>query len=134
MRRLRAIVVAVAVLAAGQGVAAHHSFAVFFNDKTIEISGAVTEFRFTNPHGVISLTVKGTGGDEAWKVETNAQTIMRRRGWTKDTITIGEVIKVEGWPARDGAKYLRMRAVARADGTVLFGAGPAQPAPGGAAR
>jgi hypothetical protein len=133
-RIMPALVATIAMLATGQIEAGHHSFAVFFNDKTIEISGAVTEFRFTNPHGLISLTVKGPSGEEAWKVETNAQTIMRRRGWTKDTLTIGETIKVEGWPSRDGAKYLRMRAVSRADGTVLFGPGPAQPAPGGAAR
>jgi hypothetical protein len=135
MKRALIIVVGIAVLAAGRGAAGHHSFAVFFNDKTIEISGAVTEFRFTNPHGLISLTVKGPSGEEAWKVETNAQTIMRRRGWTANTLKVGETVKVEGWPSRDGAKYLRLRSIARADGTVLFGPGGAPPAStGGEAR
>ena len=99
----------------------HHSFVVFFDDKTIvKISGPVTGFRFTNPHAIIELTVTTTGGQrEAWRAETNAVTLLRRRGWTKDSLRIGEVITVEGWPSRDGAKYMRMRTVTRADGTVL---------------
>jgi hypothetical protein len=100
---------------------AHHSFAVFFDDqKIIQVSGTVTDFRFTNPHAVISFSVKSKEGQiEPWRAETNAVTLLRRRGWTKDSLTIGEVITVEGWQARDGAHYMRMRTVKRADGTVL---------------
>ncbi len=31
----------------------------------------------------------------------------------------GEIITIEGWPARDGSRYLRMRVAHRADGTVI---------------
>jgi hypothetical protein len=100
---------------------AHHSFAVYFNDQTIiQMTGTVTDFRFTNPHAIISFSVKNAKGQvEAWRAETNAVTLLRRRGWTKDSLTIGETITVEGWRARDGANYMRMRTVKRADGTVL---------------
>lgn len=102
--------------------AAHHSFAVFFDDKTVAITGTVTEFRFTNPHGLISLAVADASGSVTpWVVETNAQTLLRRRGWTKETLAVGDVITVDGWLSRDGSNYLRMRGVTRADGTVLFG-------------
>lgn len=114
--------VALALWAAATPAAAHHSFAVFFDDQTIAITGTVTEFRFTNPHGLISLTVStAEGPTEQWVIETNAQTLLRRRGWTKETLVVGEVVTVDGWLARDGTKYLRMRGVTRADGTVLFG-------------
>ena len=56
---------------------------------------------------------------EAWKAETNAVTLLKRRGWTKDSLKAGEVITVDGWPARDGANYMRMRTIKKADGTVL---------------
>ncbi len=100
---------------------AHHSFAVFFDDQTIiEVTGSVTDFHFTNPHAVISFTVKNAKGQlESWRVETNAVTLLRRRGWTKDSLTVGETITVVGWRARDGSNYMRMRTVKRADGTVL---------------
>ena len=114
-------VLAVALAAAAATASAHHSFAVFFDDtRTIEITGSVTEFRFSNPHAIISLDVKNKDGMvEAWKAETNAVTLLKRRGWTKDSLKAGEVITVDGWPARDGASYLRMRTIKKADGTVL---------------
>jgi hypothetical protein len=102
-------------------VSAHHSFAVYFDDqRIISVTGSVTEFRFTNPHAIISFSVKNTSGQvEPWRAETNAVTLLRRRGWTKDSVTIGEVITIEGWRARDGSNYMRMRTIKRADGTVL---------------
>ena len=105
----------------GAVVSAHHSFAVFFDDtKTIEVTGSVTEFRFSNPHAIISLEVKNKAGMvEEWKAETNAVTLLKRRGWTKDSLTPGEVVTVDGWPSRDGANYMRMRTIKKADGTVL---------------
>jgi hypothetical protein len=100
---------------------AHHSFAVFFDDqKVIQVSGTVTDFRFTNPHAIIAFSVKNAQGQiEPWRAETNAVTLLRRRGWTKDSLRIGEIITVEGWQSRDGSHYMRMRTVRRADGTVL---------------
>lgn len=114
------------VLGAGGAGLAHHSFAVFFDDtKSIQVTGTVTEFRFTNPHGIIAIEVTRGGRKEVWRAETNAPTILRRLGWTRDILTAGEVVTIDGWPSRDGTNYMRMRRVTRADGTVL-------PAPGGA--
>lgn len=112
---------ALLVVLLGAGASAHHSFVVFFDDKTIvKVTGAVTGFRFTNPHAIIDFRVTTAQGQaEAWRAETNAVTILRRRGWTKDSLVVGDVITVEGWPARDGSKYMRMRTVTKADGTVL---------------
>ena len=113
--------IALAALLGGGAASAHHSFAVFFDDtKTIEITGSVSEFRFSNPHAIISLEVKNKAGMvEEWKAETNAVTLLKRRGWTKDSLKPGEVVTVDGWPSRDGANYLRMRTIKKADGTVL---------------
>jgi hypothetical protein len=99
-------------------VLAHHSFAVFFDqDRTVSVTGVVEEFQFRNPHGLIRLTVKKAGGGtETWKAETNSPSILERRGWTHDIIKAGETITIDGWPSRDGAHYMRMRAVRRADG------------------
>jgi hypothetical protein len=102
-------------------VAAHHSFAVFFDDsRQIKVTGAVQEFQFRNPHGVIKFVVTdATGAQVTWKAETNSPSILERRGWTKDSLKAGDVITIEGWPARDGSRYLRMRVAHRADGTVI---------------
>jgi hypothetical protein len=100
---------------------AHHSFAVFFDgDKVVTVSGTVTEFQFRNPHGLIRFTAKGSDGKEAlWRAETNSPSILERRGWLRDSLKPGDAITIEGWPARDGSNYLRMRKVTRADGSPV---------------
>lgn len=101
---------------------AHHSFAAFFDSDNglVTVRGVVTEFVFRNPHGVIRLNVKNTDGSVVeWKAETNSPSILERRGWSKTSIKVGEEIIIEGWRARDGANYMRMRKVSRADGTVI---------------
>jgi len=106
--------------------AAHHSFAVFFDDtKSVSVSGSVTEFRFTNPHAIIEITRKTPQGIETWRAETNAVTLLRRRGWTAESLKVGDMVTIDGWPSRDGSRYLRVRRVVRSDGTVL-GAPPNQ--------
>ncbi len=99
----------------------HHSFAVFFQteSKLAKVSGVVQEFHFTNPHGIVTLAVKQGGKEVTWRAETNSPSILRRRGWTQDSIHVGDTITIEGWPARDGSRYMRMRAATRADGTPI---------------
>ena len=108
---------------------AHHSFAVFFTaDKDVSsIRGAVTSFRFTNPHGTIDMLVVGDNGvQENWRVETNSPSILTRRGWTKQSVSVGDTITIQGWRARDGSKYMRLRNALRADGTPIGTLGQAE--------
>lgn len=115
-----------AVLFAG-AAEAHHSFAVFFSSDhdVITLTGPVKEFHFTNPHGIIEIIVPGKGKpDQDWKVETNSPSIMVRRGWNRDVIKLGEVITVQGWQARDGSNYMRLRNASRANGSPI-GTAPA---------
>lgn len=100
---------------------AHHSFAVFFDhEKSITINGKVTEFQFRNPHGIVGVEVINQDGTKAiWKAETNSPSMMLRRGWTKESIRIGDVVTVDGWPARDGARYMRIRELKDAKGKPI---------------
>lgn len=102
---------------------AHHSFAVHFDDnRIISVKGVVTDFRFTNPHGRIYLTVKDSSGDEEqWQAETNSPNILLRRGWSKTSVMIGETVTVEGYPARDDSNYIRITRVLFEDGRELLG-------------
>jgi hypothetical protein len=99
----------------------HHSFAVFFDtdNQLRKVTGIVKEFRFTNPHGVVTLAVLEGNHEVIWRAETNSPSILRRRGWTPQSLHIGEKITVEGWPARDGSKYLRLRSARRENGEPI---------------
>lgn len=122
MKRLVSLTVAAAAALAAAGVAhAHHSFAVFFNpEKSVKVTGKVTSFRFTNPHGTVALTVTRPDGKvEEWRAETNAPVILSRRGWTRDSIKAGQTITISGWPARDGRNYLRLMEARDANGKLI---------------
>lgn len=122
MRRAILIGLAAAALAV-PAARAHHSFAVFFDpSKTIAVTGKVTAFQFANPHGTIRLDAAGKSGEvEHWAVETNAPVVLLRRGWTRTSLKPGDTVTIEGWPARDGKRYLRLLKATRADGTTIGG-------------
>jgi len=104
---------------------AHHSFAVHFvADRLITVRGTVDEFTFRNPHGVLMVTAAGEGGAQQWKIETNSPNILRRRGWTETSIKPGDVVTIEGYPARDGSNFMRVYRVTYADGRELVGQRP----------
>ena len=110
---------------------AHHSFAVHFvDDRTIEVNGTVSAFRFSNPHGVLSFDVKKDDGTvEQWRAETNSPSVLRRRGWTKDSLKAGDSIRIVGFPSREGTPYMRISKITFADGHELIGQGLAAPSP-----
>ncbi len=100
---------------------AHHSFAVFFDNEqgVVKVNGTVTEFSFRNPHGLIRVDAVEDGKTVEWKAETNSPSILERRGWKRDSLKAGDRIVLEGWRARDGSRYMRMRKVTMADGTPI---------------
>lgn len=111
---------AIGLLAAGPAFA-HHSFAAFFDStKTITLTGKVTEFRFTNPHGTIAFDVTGADGKVShWRAETNAPVVLVRRGWTRASLKPGMKITIDGWPSREGKPYMRLRSAKDAQGNLV---------------
>jgi hypothetical protein len=124
-RPVRKLVLTLALAAASLPALAHHSFAVFFDTdaKLLKVTGVVKEFRFTNPHGQVTLEVHEGRQVVIWRAETNSPSVLRRRGWSPESIHAGETITVEGWPARDGTRYMRLRSATRANGEAI-GAAP----------
>jgi DNA/RNA endonuclease YhcR with UshA esterase domain len=117
----RASALAALALFAATGAQAHHSFAVYFDPgKMVTITGKVTAFRFTNPHGLIVLEVTGADGKVSeWRAETNAPVVLTRRGWTRNAIKPGDTVTIEGWASRDGKPYIRLRSAKDAQGRMI---------------
>jgi hypothetical protein len=113
--------IGIALALAAFSAFSHHSFAVFFDhEKAISIRGKVTEFQFRNPHGIVGVEVTSPDGSKViWKAETNSPSMMLRRGWTKESIRVGDIVTVDGWPARDGARYMRIRELKDANGKPI---------------
>jgi hypothetical protein len=121
MQARLALAMMAGVCIAPLGAQAHHSFAVYFDaGKNVTVTGKVTAFRFTNPHGTIVLDVADAQGRVSeWRAETNAPVVLQRRGWTRESIKPGETITIQGWPARDGKPYIRLQRATRADGSLI---------------
>jgi hypothetical protein len=93
---------------------AHHSFAAEFDaNKTTELSGIVTKVEWSNPHVWIYMNVKdaATGETANWGIELGPPHLLQRRGWRRDTLSIGTKINVDGFMARNGTSRVNARTV-----------------------
>lgn len=122
MRKQLAMVVGLALFAAGARVSAHHAFAAEFDkDKPIKLKGTVTKMQWINPHPWIHIDVKKDDGKiESWMIEASAPNNLLRRGFTRDSLPAGSVITVEGYQALDGSTRANGTALTFEDGRHLF--------------
>jgi Family of unknown function (DUF6152) len=97
-------VMAVAACAAGYaGVAfAHHSFAVFDSARSLSVKGTVKEVQWTNPHVWVQVVVvDGAGVSREYAFEGGAIAVLKRMGWTRDTLKAGDIVSISGHPFRN---------------------------------
>jgi hypothetical protein len=119
-----------ATAAAAAPAPAHHSFAAEYDaNSPVTITGTVTKVEWANPHIYFYVDVKAADGAAAnWAVEGATPNQLRRRGWGRDSIRVGDVVTVEGFRARKpGITHMNGRAVTLADGRRLFASGPEAP-------
>ena len=117
----------IAVLLSATSALAHHSNSAFDGDKVTVLTGTVVEWKWTNPHVWIILSVDdGKGGKAQWSIEGRTPGQLVRAGWSKTTLKTGETITVDFSPAKDGSPTGLLTRVRRADGTVV--GDPAPPA------
>jgi hypothetical protein len=83
---------------------AHHSFAMFDQGKTITQKGVVKEVQWINPHVWLHLTVEVDGKEAVYSYEGAAIAVLKRVGWTRDSVKPGDVVTVVGHPYKDGRR------------------------------
>jgi hypothetical protein len=104
---------------------AHHSNSAFYVTKVITIKGVVKEFKWSNPHVWVILTVDdGKGNQVDWKVEGRPPGILSRAGWSPKVLQVGETVTIDLSPAKDDSASGLIARVTKADGTILANAPP----------
>lgn len=101
--------------------AAHHSFAMFDREKTVELQGTVKEFQWTNPHSFLDVYVddlKG-GAPVLWTLEFGAVHNLVNQGWKPKTLLPGDKILFTVHPAKNGGPYGQALSVTLPNGTVM---------------
>ena len=107
-------------------VFAHHSTAAFDNENVIRIEGAITQFRWTNPHASIKLEGDASEGpDGLWTVEMTAPNALMRVGWKRTSLKVGDKVTMFVNPLKnaitlnDGSQGALYIGVILADGATL---------------
>jgi hypothetical protein len=104
---------------------AHHSNSAFYVTKVITIKGVVKEFKWSNPHVWVIVTVDdGKGNKVDWKVEGRPPGILARAGWTPKSLQPGETVTIDLSPAKDDSASGLIARVTKEDGTILANAPP----------
>jgi hypothetical protein len=118
----KTLVAAVTAAAAAGAAVAHHSFASEFDaSKKIKLTGTVTKVQWRNPHTYFFVDVKGEDGAiHNWAMELGSPNVLMRRGWTRDSLKIGDQVIVEGSRARDNSYKGNANSVVMGDGKRLF--------------
>jgi sulfur carrier protein ThiS len=72
-----------------------------------------------NPHGYVYFDVTTDGETVNWRCETTAGSLLKQRGFTKDTFAVGSKIIVNGNPARREDNHCYASSFVLADGTKI---------------
>jgi len=99
---------------------AHHSAAAYDVEKTIEVTGTVTEFRWKNPHTLVRLAVTDAHGVVViWNFEGNGASGLVRNGWRRSLLAVGQHVTIHANPLRNAAPGGRLQGVTLADGSLV---------------
>ena len=105
---------------------AHLAFAAEFDkERPVRLTGRVTEMRWANPHAWIYIDVEGDNGDVVnWALETRGANNLIRLGWRPADLSVGTVLEVQGYRARNNTPTANLEEATLPDGRRLFSGSP----------
>ena len=112
--------VMLALVSAVMPLSAHHSWPISY-DRLVTVKGTVIEFKWANPHPMMTLEVQANDGrTEQWLIGGPAINRMEANGWNKTTVKPGDVITGIGYQYSDGQKMIRLERVILPNGKELL--------------
>jgi hypothetical protein len=115
---------------------AHHSFAAEFDrNLPVTVTGKVTKVEWANPHARFYIDAKDETSGEVvnWDFELASPNGLMRRGWTRNSMKIGDPVTVTGHRAKNNPHVGNASSVTLADGKKLFAGSSGDNETGGAA-
>ena len=122
--RLAALSIVAGVLTVASPVFAHHGNAAY-DGSVVELKNAtVTKLSWANPHTIIEFDVKDEKGQPVhWAAELGSPSALGLIGWTKTSVSPGDVITVFVHQAKTKNPVGRIDHIVLADGSSLRDSG-----------
>lgn len=122
-KRFLAGIVCCGVLLAVGSLQAHHSLAGTYDlNKTEQATGVVQKIAFTNPHGALTIEIKGKDGAvKAWILTTGSINVLTNAGVSATgpkRLKAGDEIQVSFNPSRNGSNLGFLRSMTLPDKTT----------------
>jgi hypothetical protein len=115
--KAQSLIAAALLICSAAPLWAHHSYAAEFDDKQpVHLDGVVAELDWTNPHVIIYVDVKGT----RWMVEAGSPSALVRRGFTKNSASVGTHVVIDGYRSKDGHARANGRDILLPNGQKLI--------------
>lgn len=128
----------------GQIVFAHHSYAEYNDQATVEFEGKLVDVAWQNPHVRFMVEAKGDNDRVVvWDVESTSVNSLHRMQVPLDILTVGGSVKFAGWPSKRAGNRIYATNLQASDGrevvlwrystprwaTTALGVGSAEAAP-----
>jgi hypothetical protein len=98
-------------------VFAHHSASLYDGEVDVSIEGPIVRVDWANPHTYLWVREDTAGGKQVtWEIEGSPAAYLRRHGWTKDTLNVGDSVTVKGNPGREpDGRIAVLRSIQKSD-------------------
>ena len=93
---------------------AHHGWCSYDADKSVKVEVPLAEVRYRNPHAEVAVDHEG----KRWQVILAPISRMESRGLSKDALSVGKPVTIEGYPRKDGTAEIRAERIT-VDGKVI---------------
>jgi len=100
---------------------AHHSQSEFDFKSIVEVAGRVTKLEWRSPHARLYVDVVNDKGEVVnWNFELPSPLTLMRRGWKRDALKPGDLVKVKAARARNFPTIGYANVIRDATGHPLF--------------
>ena len=106
MRKLFLLVVG-STMAIATAAHAHHSYSATYDvSNEIKLEGKLVQFVYRNPHSFVHLQAPDAQGvPQRWAVEWSGTSQLTEAGVKRDTLKVGDEVRVVGRPSRVPGEY-----------------------------